>query len=758
MQTQKCKIATSTNGLYPLYELAFVLDSEGKGKSPCESDSKNGNDPACDKLFSDGRRLLINDQVTYRDFPTINIDVHRREYFKEARYNPHALPTWQTANGQLKFFSQRIQTYDHGIKLTAFSFPLKKNEEECQENEACVLALVKLMHTFFKPVLPIGFGFAVVENRSGDVLYHSNDQRSLLENFYVETDENRRLIAAINSHHEQLLGGKYNGLSHQFYVKQLPYVPWSIIVFYDKTLPDLVIFKAAVVSLSLIWLLAILANSLVFLGFSHFRKEVEKWFPNGCTTKKMFHFSKGKISRLNEDNFPWYYVLWCEVFLVLVSVTLVWIIYSQVFGRQIEKLTKLNLIHITDKVTERERHLQFEFDRLNIPVSGNSSEAFKHIVLGNKMPLVDFAAYANVGDHQDDAWMVRYSLPFSEKCKAKEALSKHYDYRSGIIHAIESLLPDFNNLDARLEQIHVNHSSDAGFQSLSNDCYQKTIVRSAFPATVAQLQNDDPALSLPGNPIIPTSTDSPADQFKSMDSLSDDTNKDWWTGLTRQIHLDTIIFVVINFLFLVIFLIILPLVFLFFLIKKVVSTLFGLGFPDPKLWEASVRQRDYRHPYLLNIHCGSGSDSRRNLADTNLARIVSDETGKLRELKAILFNRSHQRLANTANVEPLMWLYHGGIFKLDKKQSGLFVFADPDMKEWVKKQPWESEVDEYYASQESNFWRILAAPFYSVLVLAGIFLVLSGSEILNLFLALASLLVAGGLPFLGQQFFRSINE
>lgn len=112
------------------------------------------------------------------------------------------------------------------------------------------------MYGLTASVAPLLLRFAIVDSGSGAVLFHSNDSRSLVENFFVETENNRELreklrrrTARRDSHQpwlEELSSGRYLGEPHRFYARPVIGVPWSLVVFYStKELGD-VSFQAGV--------------------------------------------------------------------------------------------------------------------------------------------------------------------------------------------------------------------------------------------------------------------------------------------------------------------------------------------------------------------------------------------------------------------------------------------------------------------------------------------------------------------------------
>ncbi len=121
-----------------------------------------------------------------------------------------------------------------------------------------VLAIVKRIQTFASPVLPYGFGFAVVRDRTGDqlldgqawrrgdVLFHSDDSRSLIENFLGETDNDINLEAALENRRSDTIEVPYRGRPHLIHVDPLAGLPWSLIVFYDKSILHLSLTEPAI--------------------------------------------------------------------------------------------------------------------------------------------------------------------------------------------------------------------------------------------------------------------------------------------------------------------------------------------------------------------------------------------------------------------------------------------------------------------------------------------------------------------------------
>ena len=187
--------------------------------------------------------------------------------------------------------------------------------------------------------------------------------------------------------------------------------------------------------------------------------------------------------------------------------------------------------------------------------------------------------------------------------------------------------------------------------------------------------------------------------------------------------------------------------------KLTAHRLLGLDFPNRKEWKKLLI--DYHQQPLLDLQ-GYPGMGRKRWAQRNLTRIIDDQTERLLALTCILYNRSQSRVINTDNVEPLMWLIHGRILRMDKK-NGMIDFADQTVMDWVKEQPWKQQVHHFLATEQSNPWRILAVPFYVALLMLSVLLLISGSEVGTMLITLLSLVMAGGIPFIGHFLGRFIK-
>lgn len=123
---------------------------------------------------------------------------------------------------------------------------------------AVVAATVDLVH-ITHPVLPPGFGFAIIDD-AGQVTFHSEHSRNIQENFFAETDWNRSVRSAVFARHSIWTNINYWGTDHRAYVRPLEKLPWTLIVFRDKALLRTVNTEAVAMTLSML-----LGNSSIYV-------------------------------------------------------------------------------------------------------------------------------------------------------------------------------------------------------------------------------------------------------------------------------------------------------------------------------------------------------------------------------------------------------------------------------------------------------------------------------------------------------------
>ena len=123
--------------------------------------------------------------------------------------------------------------------------------------------MIKRFQSLLAPVLPPHFGFAVFDDATGDVLHHSDVSRVLTENFFDEADRDPALLNLVQHRREGPLNANYVGKSHHFFVKPIEGLPWTAVVFYERSFPQTINFGTGL--LSFFWAVLYLAY-LILIG------------------------------------------------------------------------------------------------------------------------------------------------------------------------------------------------------------------------------------------------------------------------------------------------------------------------------------------------------------------------------------------------------------------------------------------------------------------------------------------------------------
>lgn len=150
------------------------------------------------------------------------------------------------------------------------------------DNHAVIAVQARLI-SVTEPVLSPGIGFAVIDD-SGRAIFHSDPRRALKDNFFDELSDGMRLRAIVLSHTEHYMGSNYLGRPHQFYVRPMDDLPWSIVVFSDNEPKRVVILEIVghAILLAFIFLVINLVGTLVYLAWEG--QEIPRWFwPTPCS-------------------------------------------------------------------------------------------------------------------------------------------------------------------------------------------------------------------------------------------------------------------------------------------------------------------------------------------------------------------------------------------------------------------------------------------------------------------------------------------
>jgi hypothetical protein len=180
-------------------------------------------------LASDNGQQLAKWTVRERNTPLINVG--RRAYFQTvAEGRGWALEVADGTNRhRLQFCLEPIFSANTGENLATLTLRPIRPTNDWQ----VVSALDCRMLALVNPVLPVGYGFCVVDAR-GQVLFHSDERRNLREDFFAECEQHPLLLAAVAGRQVDTFSARYSNAHYRLRVQAMPHVPWSLVVFRDK--------------------------------------------------------------------------------------------------------------------------------------------------------------------------------------------------------------------------------------------------------------------------------------------------------------------------------------------------------------------------------------------------------------------------------------------------------------------------------------------------------------------------------------------
>ncbi|WP_199609742.1 hypothetical protein [Flocculibacter collagenilyticus] len=178
-----------------------------------------------------------------------------RQYFKDAvscngfNLSPQEGEDKQTVNAvdnrhtntcKNKVSIERIFNVGDGRLTSQFAIPMLKTATDIKAAElsrSVIISAGTVLQSLRDTILPRNFSFTIFEGQSGTVLYHTETKMSLVENFYVSTNNAAEIQSAVwtKSNHPISLSSMYRGVSHQMVIGKLHNeMPWMLAIMYKK--------------------------------------------------------------------------------------------------------------------------------------------------------------------------------------------------------------------------------------------------------------------------------------------------------------------------------------------------------------------------------------------------------------------------------------------------------------------------------------------------------------------------------------------
>ena len=256
-------------------------------------------------------------------------ELSNRDYFKKIRDQkgwrlPPKNDDSLQSNGYNQVFIQRLLNVNNATRGTTISMPLhdgsnagihdhaSRNVGEIEHGNkryADVIAADVLLPSISlaKPA-PMDMTFMVVDRDNGEVLFHSDASRSLVENLYYSGNHSpvlsQRIRAALdntdaeNSTVNQAIDGFYHGQAGRFFVRPSVIDKWAVVVFYpNDSLDALMTSQFMFLCISFAVFVTFLACTSWLLGrlFDTDKLKQVVNLPATFDTKEMLHISSTLI-------------------------------------------------------------------------------------------------------------------------------------------------------------------------------------------------------------------------------------------------------------------------------------------------------------------------------------------------------------------------------------------------------------------------------------------------------------------------------
>jgi hypothetical protein len=190
---------------------------------------------------TDARGAREGERYTVYDAPLVKSDANydTREYFRALQRGEGWIVPESKSGQTATFVAQRLFSGSDGSRVLQMAVP-RSAGPNCNTGFCGIVTGSATFHGLAAAVSPPLLSFAVIDRDSGIVLFHSDDTRSLAENFFVETERNPQLLALTRIGQSGTFSGRYVGAGHRFFHLPLRDAPWSVVVFYSvKEVGDL---------------------------------------------------------------------------------------------------------------------------------------------------------------------------------------------------------------------------------------------------------------------------------------------------------------------------------------------------------------------------------------------------------------------------------------------------------------------------------------------------------------------------------------
>jgi|GEM_PF-2947109 len=164
------------------------------------------------------------------------VNVKDRNYFRDVvEGRPWNLDSSGKHQDSTLFTIQPVFNRITGENMAVVAVPYHKTKPVIRpEDYRPVLAADVRMHSVIRPVVPLGYGFCIMD-RDGLIWFHSDHRKNLQEYFPRECSGAGELLSALRGNVSRHLRLTYNGQHYSAYGTPLPQMPLYLVVFHQES-------------------------------------------------------------------------------------------------------------------------------------------------------------------------------------------------------------------------------------------------------------------------------------------------------------------------------------------------------------------------------------------------------------------------------------------------------------------------------------------------------------------------------------------
>src|SRR5690606_5195454 len=202
-----------------------------------------------------------------------------REYFKKVRDQQGWYLSFDEVNREYyNFYLQRLRNIGSGTRGTTLAMPLNDRNSIAPHRPNYVIAADIALASLTMPEISsrdelLDISFMVVDRDSGEVLFHLDDDRTLIENLFEfgqgTEDISHRIRAGLDGPPNaplQWVDGFYHGIAGQYSFKTTPIEQWALVAFMpDESLDTYMTNLFLLNTISMTLTLLLIAAAIILL-------------------------------------------------------------------------------------------------------------------------------------------------------------------------------------------------------------------------------------------------------------------------------------------------------------------------------------------------------------------------------------------------------------------------------------------------------------------------------------------------------------